>query len=150
MSNRVCNVFADTQVGSAFDLNGLNVRVRVTGADGKVTWPASATQFAKGYTTRFNRKAVAKGQSRVEAMNFINQKVAELSIDDGRKIEIESYTDSTVTEAVVEENVQVASTATVTLSRQEAADRLGISRNALNKRIARGTVTVTDTGDVVL
>ena len=115
--------FSANDVDSAFAVDGRNVRVLVLD-DKRKTYPASVTKFAKGYTARVERKAVAKELSVAEATAFIREQVAKFPTAD-----LETNGGGTVE--------QVTTNEVTVLTRDEAALRLGISKDALRKRIAR-------------
>ena len=143
-----------------FDPAVKNVRFGSYDAEKKrVFWLVSATRFPQGFTLRMDRKAFAKKLTAAEAietlLKTVNVQIEARNIN-ADLVRFETWVDSDraarldtkTTEA--SETTETKASATVTLSREAAAELLGITRNALSKRIRRagGELTL-ESGEVV-
>lgn len=131
------------------DPNFKNVRFGTYDVEKKrVFWIVSVTRFPQGYTLRLNRKAFARKLDVATALTVFMDKVAEVKTDRSITDEVgryETWTDSERAERLFG-NVTV-----ITLDRKTASELLGITRNALNKRIKRaGGEYVLENGSVVV
>ncbi len=145
-----------------FDPAVKNVRFGSYDAEKKrVFWLVSATRFPQGFTLRMDRKAFAKKLTAAEAietlLKTVNVQIEARNIN-ADLVRFETWVDSDraarldtkTTEASETTETPAKASATVTLSREAAAELLGITRNALSKRIRRagGELTL-ESGEVV-
>ena len=128
-----------------------NVRFGSYDSDKKrVFWLASVTRFPQGFTLRVARKAVAKKLTAADAIEALLNAADALKVN-ADLVRFETWTDEARAERLDSTPaVTPVKAKVVTLERQAAAELLGITRNALGKRIKRaGGVLVLETGEAV-
>lgn len=134
-----------------------NVRFGSYDAEKKrVFWLVSATRFPQGFTLRMDRKAFAKKLTAADAIDLllktVDEQVATRNIS-ADLVRFETWVDSDRAarlDAKATETTETPAPATVTLSREAAAELLGITRGALGKRIKRaGGELVLESGAIV-
>lgn len=132
-----------------FDSAVKNVRFGSYDAEKKrVFWLVSATRFPQGFTLRMDRKAFAKKLTAADTVNSfletVNEQITARNIN-ADLVRFETWVDpDRAARLVAKETV-------ITLTREAAAEVLGITRNALSKRIKRaGGELVLETGEKVI
>ena len=133
-----------------------NVRFGSYDAEKKRTfWMASVTRFPQGFTLRVARKAVAKKLTAAEAIDALLNAFDKLAVPSDL-VRFETWTDEAraakldSTATVQNQKPVTPKSKIVTLSREAAAEALGITRNALSKRIKRaGGVYKLESGETV-
>ena len=139
-----------------FDPAVKNVRFGSYDAEKKrVFWLVSATRFPQGFTLRMDRKAFAKKLSAADAietlLKTVDAQVAARNIN-ADLVRFETWVDSERAARLDAAEVETPAEAptVVTLSREAAAELMGITRNALSKRIRRaGGVLTLESGETV-
>lgn len=149
-----------------FDSAVKNIRFGSYDAEKKrVFWLVSATRFPQGFTLRMDRKAFAKRLTAAEAIETLLKTVDaqiearnisadlvrfETWVDSERAARLDATETSATSEVEATPEVTEPVEATVvTLTREAAASALGITRNALSKRIRRAGGVLTLANGVV-